>query len=58
VRVAGDEVNLASKLGEDVAGADEILLTPAARAELPDAACSERHGKVGEIDVTYYVFET
>lgn len=31
----GQEVNLACKLGEDLARADEILLTDAARAELP-----------------------
>lgn len=30
----GDEVNLASKLGEDIAQRSEILLTPAARARL------------------------
>jgi len=30
----GGEINLASKLGEDFAGVMEILLTPAARAEL------------------------
>lgn len=30
----GDEVNLASKLGEDIAGHGEILLTQAARKEL------------------------
>ena len=29
----GDEVNFASKLGEDIAGEGEILLTPAAAAE-------------------------
>jgi adenylate cyclase len=32
----GDEVNLASKLGEDVAGEGVVLLTEAARAELPE----------------------
>ena len=31
----GDEVNLASKLGEDVAERGQILLTPSAQAELP-----------------------
>jgi class 3 adenylate cyclase len=35
----GDAVNVASKLGEDVAGHDEILLSAAAAADLPaDAA--------------------
>ena len=32
--VWGDEMNLACKLGEDLAGRDEILLTPAAHAAL------------------------
>ncbi len=34
----GDEVNLASKLGEDIAEAGEILLTSAAAASAPDEA--------------------
>jgi adenylate cyclase len=34
----GHQVNLASKLGEDLACGDEILLTPAAAAALPTAA--------------------
>ncbi|MFH1078131.1 MAG: adenylate/guanylate cyclase domain-containing protein [Patescibacteria group bacterium] len=33
----GDELNLASKLGEDVAERNEILLTPSARAAITDA---------------------
>lgn len=33
----GDEMNLAFKLGEDLAAAHEVLLTPAARAALGDA---------------------
>jgi adenylate cyclase len=32
----GDEMNLACKLGEDIAQRDEILLTPAARAAIRD----------------------
>jgi class 3 adenylate cyclase len=51
----GSEVNLAAKLGEDVADRGEILLTAAARAELPRedsfAACS---GEVSGIQLTYY----
>jgi adenylate cyclase len=35
--VFGDEVNRASKLGEDLAGAGEILVTHAARERLPEA---------------------
>jgi len=41
----GDEVNLASKLGEDVAQGGEVLLTEAARAEL-DAAVTTTPGRV------------
>ena len=41
----GDEVNLASKLGEDVAGQGEVLLTEAARARL-DAAVSTTEARV------------
>ena len=38
----GDEVNLASKLGEDVAERGQILLTDAARAEAADAGIETR----------------
>lgn len=40
----GDEMNLASKLGEDLAGPSEIFLTSAAHAALPKKryACTER----------------
>ena len=41
----GDEVNLASKLGEDVAGQGEVLLTEAARARL-DATVSTTEERV------------
>jgi adenylate cyclase len=34
--VYGDEMNLASKLGEDLARPEEVLLTPAAHAALAD----------------------
>jgi class 3 adenylate cyclase len=34
--VYGDEMNLASKLGEDIAGGEEILLTEAAYAGIED----------------------
>jgi class 3 adenylate cyclase len=36
--VYGDEMNVASKLGEDVAGPGEVLLTEAAHAEIAGAA--------------------
>jgi class 3 adenylate cyclase len=53
----GDEVNLASKLGEDIAGMGEVLLTSAARAELgnPDIAIPERTISVSGISLTYYL---
>lgn len=35
--IQGSEVNLAAKLGEDIAGSGQILLTAAARAETPAA---------------------
>jgi adenylate cyclase len=52
----GDEVNLASKLGEDIAGMREILLTSAARAEIADEAIQtpERTISVSGISLTYY----
>ncbi|HJQ67551.1 MAG TPA: adenylate/guanylate cyclase domain-containing protein [Blastocatellia bacterium] len=52
----GDEVNLASKLGEDIADMGEILLTSAARAELgeADTPIPERTVSVSGISLTYY----
>ena len=52
----GDEVNLASKLGEDIAGMGEVLLTADARAELgdPDFQIPERTISVSGISLTYY----
>lgn len=52
----GDEVNLASKLGEDIASMGEILLTAAARAEIDDEAIQtpERTISVSGISLTYY----
>ncbi|HEY2904025.1 MAG TPA: adenylate/guanylate cyclase domain-containing protein [Polyangia bacterium] len=38
----GNEVNIASKLGEDIAGRGETFLTEAARARLPDDLPVER----------------
>jgi class 3 adenylate cyclase len=42
----GDEVNLASKLGEDVAERGQILLTEAARAEAADAGMETREESI------------
>ena len=52
----GNEVNLASKLGEDVAERGEILLTASARAQLQDAtiAVREETVSISGLDVTYY----
>jgi adenylate cyclase len=52
----GNEVNLASKLGEDVAERGEILLTAAARAQLKesDIPVREETVSISGLDVTYY----
>ena len=55
VRIAGDEVNLASKLGEDVAQADEILLTAAAAEALTERdGFARRTIHVGGLEVACY----
>lgn len=51
--VFGHEVNMASKLGEDIAVADEILVTPSARA-----ACAPIDGLAWEEQQTAYAGET
>jgi adenylate cyclase len=52
----GNEVNLASKLGEDVAGYGEILLTEAARDELgEDEAVEERTVSVSGLELRHYL---
>lgn len=54
--VWGDEMNLASKLGEDLAQCGEVLLTQAARDELGDAEpdLDERSYKISGLTVTAY----
>ena len=56
----GNEVNLASKLGEDVAERGEILLTAAARAQLHEADIPVREETVSisGLDVTYYKIQS
>jgi len=49
----GDEVNLACKLGEDVAGRGEILLTQAARAAAPELAGERRELSLSELALIY-----
>lgn len=53
----GDEVNLASKLGEDVAEKGEVLLTPAAHARLLDVAVATREEtlSISGLSLSYYV---
>jgi len=55
----GDEVNLASKLGEDIAEKGEVLLTPAAKAELDGSGISMREGaiSISGIHLSYYYIE-
>jgi len=51
----GDEVNLASKLGEDVAQAGDVLLTTAARAALnPAVATAEARASVSGLTLVYH----
>jgi adenylate cyclase len=52
----GNEVNLASKLGEDVAQLGDILLTPAAREQLKDGTVTleERSVAVSGLPLTYH----
>jgi len=50
----GDEVNLACKLGEDVAGRGEILLTESAWAAAPELDVVPLEGSVSEAAVTFF----
>lgn len=53
----GDQMNLASKLGEDTAEGDEILLTPEAFHELPEEiqrCCEKRHFTISKVEADYY----
>ena len=52
----GDQVNLASKLGEEIAAKEQILLTPEARAHLIDANIELREEKisVSGLALSYY----
>ncbi|MBM3267624.1 MAG: adenylate/guanylate cyclase domain-containing protein [Candidatus Sericytochromatia bacterium] len=52
----GNEVNLASKLGEDIAERGETLLTQAARAALPGAVAGleELQLAISGLSLTYY----
>jgi len=51
----GDEVNLASKLGEDVADGGTVLLTDAARGRLPsDAPAREERVSISGLTLVYH----
>lgn len=54
--IYGDEVNLASKLGEDIAERDELLLTDAAYQVLPRAyaRCEEKNEEVSSVRLRYW----
>jgi adenylate cyclase len=52
----GDEVNLTSKLGEDVAQGGMVLLTEAARAELdPAVKTTEERASISGLALVYHV---
>jgi len=57
--IFGDEMNLACKLGEDIAERGEILLTPAAMAELNGSGINMREGQISisGIHLNYYYVE-
>jgi adenylate cyclase len=54
--VYGDEMNLASKLGEDIADPDEILITPTVLAEVGDDApgVERLEQRISGVDIEYY----
>lgn len=55
----GPEMNLASKLGEDLAESKEILLTPAAYEALEQDryVCEPGNYKIGDLDIDCYIFK-
>jgi adenylate cyclase len=57
--IFGSEVNIACKLGEDLAGRSEILLTSAAHAALPPDCytCSPATFSISEMRIDYYRYE-
>lgn len=58
-RIAGLQLNLASKLGEDLARPGEILLTPEAHARLSGSVhtFAERRVRVSGIELTHYALQ-
>jgi adenylate cyclase len=55
----GSEMNLACKLGEDIAESDEILITPNAYTALPAGRylCKPVHFALGHLDIHCYRYE-
>jgi class 3 adenylate cyclase len=55
--IYGNEVNLASKLGEDIASLGDVLLTPSAfeRIERSGIECEKKTVSVSGLDLDYYV---
>lgn len=56
-RIYGNEVNLASKLGEDIATMGEVLLTESAASQIAatDLQLEERKVSVSGLDLVYHV---
>lgn len=54
--IFGNQVNLASKLGEDLADSGDIFLTEAAYAQIEDAgiSCEKREVSISGVELTYY----
>ena len=54
--IYGNEVNLASKLGEDIGDLGDVLLTPGAYAQLDDdtVKCEERSVSLSGLELKYY----
>ena len=55
--IFGSEVNLASKLGEDIAAAGEILLTENAFAKLNESSLQLKTQEISGVTVNYHVFD-
>jgi class 3 adenylate cyclase len=55
--IYGNEVNLASKLGEDIATLGEVLLSPAAYEQIAAGGidCEKRKVSISGLDLDYYV---
>ena len=54
--IYGNEVNLASKLGEDIGDLGEILLTPGAYEQVSEdvCKCEERKVSISGLELSYY----